>query len=339
MESITPPPPAPMGAARGPILIAGGDADHSLLSLRRRALTRGHDHLSLLAGAGGHPTLDWDLAEDRLMLDGREIRPGACFIRYDVFTHMADQDPESASRAAAWFAAIHGWLQVHPEVRRVNANFRGINNKPYQLHLARQVGLEIPVTRITNDLDALERWQAERPLVAKPVQGGAHCRELPEMIDYARQAGAAGPFITQNRLAQPEMRLYKVGSRFIAFDMRSDVLDYRTTNRTQVVPRPLHEVPGELCQGLARLMDILEMDYGAADFKTDPDTGRLLFLELNSSPMFFGFDLVTGGAVSDAILDLLSGDDAARATPPPAAASRPREPIRVRDPRIAALAS
>jgi hypothetical protein len=328
MEPITPPSPA---TARGPILIAGGDADHSLLSLRRRALTRGHDHAALLAGAGGHPTFTWDLHDDRLMVDGLELRPRACFIRYDVFTHMADQDPESASRAAAWFGAVHGWLQVHPEVRRVNARFRGINNKPYQLHLARQVGLEIPVTRVTNDLGALERWAAERPLAAKPVQGGAHCREMAEMLEYARQAGAAGPFIAQHRLEQPEMRLYNIGGRFIAFDMVASVLDYRTTFDTRVVPRPLDQVPAELCQGLARLMEILEMDFGAADFKTDPDTGRLLFLELNSSPMFYGFDLATGGAVSDAILDFLWEDEAPAPAPRPTPA---RESIIVMDSRM-----
>jgi hypothetical protein len=298
--------PAAPAAPPGPILIAGGDADHSLLSLRRRALTRGFDHMTLLAGAGGHPTLTWDVQEDRLTLDGREIRPGACFIRYDVFTHMADGDPESARRAAAWHAAVAGWLHVHPEVRMLNRRIRGNNNKPYVLHLARQVGLEIPVTRVSNDLDALERWAGERALASKPVQGGSHCREVADMLTLARETPPTAPFITQNRLVQPEIRLYRIGSRFIAFEMRSEVLDYRTTNATQVVPRPLHEVPQELCEGLGRLMGLLEMEYGAADFKTDPDTGRLLFLELNSSPMFFGFDLVSGGAVSDAILAYLT---------------------------------
>jgi glutathione synthase/RimK-type ligase-like ATP-grasp enzyme len=202
---------------------------------------------------------------------------------------------------------VAGWVQTHPEVRVLNRRFRGHNNKPYVLLLARDAGLEIPITRVSNDLDGLERWAGERPLAAKPVEGGSHCREIDDMLAVAREAGRAAPFITQNRLEQPELRLYRVGTRFIAFDMRSDVLDYRTTNTTQVVPKPLHEVPPELCDGLGRLMDVLEMDFGAGDFKSDPDTGRMLFLELNSSPMFYGFDLVTGGAVSDAILDTLSG--------------------------------
>ena len=307
MDTTTGPNGVPAGTAAGTILIAGGDTDHSLLSLRGRALTRGFEHVTLLAGAKSHPTLTWDLQADRLELDGREIRPSACFIRYDVFTHMADKDPESARRASAWYSTIAGWAQAHPEVRILNRAFRGNNNKPYVLEQARRVGLEIPVTRVSNDLPALERWGAERPLAAKPVQGGAHCRELAEMVGFAREAGRPGPFIVQNRLEQPELRLYRIGTRFIAFAMQSEALDYRTTNATRVVPRPLAEVPGELCDGLARLMEVLEMDYGAADFKTDPGTGRLLFLEINSSPMFYGFDLSSGGAVSDAILAVLMG--------------------------------
>ena len=314
MQEYTQTPGAAPAAGRGLILVAGGDADHSLLSLRNRMLTRGFEHLSLLSGARSRPTLTWDVQADRLEVDGREIRPAACFVRHDVFTHMADGDPASAVRAAAWSATIFGWLHAHPEVRVLNRQFRGGNNKPYQLYLAREAGLEIPVTRISNDLDALERWAGERPLAAKPVQGGAQCREIADMLAITREMAGPGPFIVQNRLAQPEVRLYRVGSRFLAFDMRSDVLDYRVTNATRVVPKPLHELPASLMHGMSRLMALLGMDYGAADFKTDPDTGRLLFLELNSSPMFYGFDLVSGGAVSDAILAFLAGEEAAAST-------------------------
>ncbi|HET7234745.1 MAG TPA: hypothetical protein VFJ16_32325 [Longimicrobium sp.] len=318
MDSLAPTPPAGNGLS-GPILIAGGDTDYSLHSLRRQALTRGFDHIALFSGAGGQPTLTWDMERDRLELDGREIRPGACFIRPDVFTFQADKKPESARRAAAWYTAIAGWLLVHPEVRILNRHFGHHNNKPYQLHVARRVGLEVPFTRITNDLGAVERWAGERALVAKPVQGGAHCRELGEWVEAAREAGGLGPLIVQNRLAQPELRLYNIGGRFIAFDMRSELLDYRATNDTRIVPRALDDVPRELCDGLAALMEILGMDFGAADFKTDPETGRLLFLEINSSPMFYGFDLNSAGAVSDAILDTL-------ASGPVPVAARPRVP-------------
>jgi D-alanine-D-alanine ligase-like ATP-grasp enzyme len=48
------------------------------------------------------------------------------------------------------------------------------------------------------------------------------------------------------------------------------------------------------------------MDFGAADFKTDPDTGQLVFLELNTSPMFARFDLVSGGQLCAAMVHELT---------------------------------
>ena len=48
------------------------------------------------------------------------------------------------------------------------------------------------------------------------------------------------------------------------------------------------------------------MDFGAADFKTDPDDGDLVFLELNTSPMFARFDAACGGALCRAMVEHLS---------------------------------
>jgi D-alanine-D-alanine ligase-like ATP-grasp enzyme len=53
-------------------------------------------------------------------------------------------------------------------------------------------------------------------------------------------------------------------------------------------------------------MTRLGLDFGAADFKTDPDTGELIFLELNTSPMFAKFDLVSGGQLTAAIIQELT---------------------------------
>ena len=39
--------------------------------------------------------------------------------------------------------------------------------------------------------------------------------------------------------------------------------------------------------------------------ETDPETGRLQFLEINSNPMFAGFDQAAGGVLCDAMLDWL----------------------------------
>ena len=52
-------------------------------------------------------------------------------------------------------------------------------------------------------------------------------------------------------------------------------------------------------------MDHLAMNFGAADFKTCPETGELIFLELNSAPMFSAFDKIAGGAVVGSLVSFL----------------------------------
>ncbi len=297
------------------LLIAGGDRDPNIGSILERARERGIAAEALLVGAGANPAITWDFQEDRLRVDGRDTRPTAAFLRYDVFTNLADPRPQTGYRAQTWYTTLYGWLLAHP-VRIMNRRYGGQMNKPFMLQRAREAGLEIPHTLVTNELDRLEKEAAGEERIVKPVTGGGYTQMLSAVLESTeRRVGkSAAPAIVQRRLLSPEIRVYAVGDaagrRFEAFHVRSEQLDYRVDKSTEVVHLPLTDVAPEVTAGLGRLMDDLEMDYGAADFKTDPETGRLVFLEVNSSPMFVAFDGVSGHAVSDAILDYLLRDEA-----------------------------
>jgi hypothetical protein len=296
------------------LLIVGGDRDPNVGSILGRMRERGIEGGALLVGASSNPGLTWDFQAGRLLVDGREVRPGASFIRFDVFTNLADPRPATGFRAHAWYTTLHGWLLANPEVRILNRRYSGQQNKPYMLDLARRCGLAIPHTLVSNELDVLEREAAGRAMIAKPVPGGGYAQELPALLagTERRDGRSAAPAFVQERLVAPEVRVYGVGEgsgrRFEAFNVRSEALDYRTDRETEVVHLPIDTIDPEVLAGLGRLMDALEMDWGAADFKTNSETGRLTFLEINSSPMFVAFDAVSGRAVSDAILDYLTGD-------------------------------
>ena len=288
------------------ILIAGGEADPNVEAVVRRAEARGLELCQARTGATGNPALDWDLQADVLTLDGRPISPHAVFLRGDVFQSMADPRPETAFRSRAWHTTLHGWALAHEAVRLLNRGYRGQTNKPFMLSLAARCGLPIPATRITNALDALEREGGAEERIAKPVPGGGYCQPLSELLSTAerRDGLAAAPAIVQERLVAPEVRIFGIGGRFIPFHVRSDALDYRTSPDTIV--EPAAPVDPTLLDALRRLMEALAMDFAAADFKTSPATGRLVFLEINSSPMFAAFDRAADGAVTDAILDRLT---------------------------------
>lgn len=292
----------------GVILVAGGDRDPNLESLVATLERRGHEVFFLAVGAERHPWILWDLPSDRLVVDGRGLAPRAAFVRHDVFTHLADSRPASAHRAFAWYTTVASWVAAHGEVRALNRQSReAAAQKPHALHLAREAGLAIPPTRITNHLEGLAGLAPGEPKVVKPVNGGGYCERLDDVLakTEARDGATAAPAIAQPELVQPEVRVYGIGGRFLAFSMISEDLDYRVRQSARVEPLP--EVPAGLAGGLARLMERMGLDFGAADFKTSRDTGDLLFLEMNTSPMFAAFDLVSGNAVSEALTDFLAG--------------------------------
>lgn len=291
-----------------PVLIAGGESDPNLRSLLRRARERELSVLEILAGPERTPALTWDVQADTLVVDGREVRPGAGFMRYDVFHGMVDRRAAVGFRAQAWYTALHGWLLAHDDVRLMNRRYAGQTNKPFMLRTAAACGLRIPRTLITNELDALERMEGAGEMIAKPVPGGGYTQMVGELLRTTERIGgrSAAPAIVQQRLVAPEVRIYGIGGRFLPFQVISDHLDYRADNRTRVEPRPLESIDPVLIAALGRLVERLGMEYAAADFKTDAETGELVFLEINSGPMFVAFDRASGFAVSDAILDYLT---------------------------------
>ncbi len=282
------------------LLIAGGALDPNIACLAKAAENLGLRFRTLLVGPRDAPSIAWDINKDALLVDGCRLSVGSAFIRYDVFSQLDDQRPEVAHRALAWYLAMSSYLECHAEIRTFNRRHDG-GGKPAQLAIASSVGLEIPHTWICNDFPYLRTKAHRLELVVKPVNGGEYCQTLKAVAGSTerRNGVASAPAIVQELLVQPDVRIYRVGRDFFGFTIRSDVLDYRTTNSAQLEFLP--SIDPRIKQGLKRLTDRLGLDFAAADFKAD-DKGALKFLEVNSAPMFAAFDSVANGRVSQAIL-------------------------------------
>lgn len=294
------------------LLITGGDQDPNLKTLMAAAQRAGQIVCPLLVGLTSHPTIVWEVTSDRFLIDGQPLECTAAFIRYDIFTALKDRRQAAQHRSLAWHTTLNGWLAAHSEIRMFNRrNLRYTTNKPLVLHLAQSFGLKIPDTVITNDFSYLAQFEKNRRLVAKPVNGGGYCRSFEEVsrqTELKNETTAAAPAIVQNRLVAPEIRIYAVGKSFFAFEITSEELDYRTTHQAQIVY--IENFSGELTGGLRKLLDTLGLDFAAADFKTCPETGELVFLEVNTSPMFAAFDSASKGSLSDSMLKfLISGEN------------------------------
>ncbi|HEY2393437.1 MAG TPA: hypothetical protein VGK22_19850 [Candidatus Angelobacter sp.] len=293
------------------LLLAGGEDDPNLIVLAKAAAKAGVEILELRISSAESPAFSWDPATGVPRLSGQELKPDGAFIRYDAFAGMKDPRPAVNSRALGWYQTLMGWLLSQRCIRIFNREISQIaSNKPASLFRAREAGLSIPATLVTNEVESF--GANLDTLVAKPVAGGDYCHPLADAMNKAELRGglAATPAIVQKRLVPPEIRIYVIGQFAFAFEVRSSSLDYRVNQDAELILLP--EVPREVSI-LRKLMLWLGMDFGAADFKTDSDTGQLLFLELNSSPMFARFDQVSGGQLCAAIIHELTTNESVTA--------------------------
>jgi hypothetical protein len=266
----------------------------------------GVDTVNLRVSPDSVPEFVWDLEENRARLRGADLAVDAAFFRHDVFSSLQDARPQVARHALGWSQSIHGWLHTQERVRVFNRDPASVTNcKPAMLRAARAAGLRIPATRVTNAAGAL-RGLPPGSHIAKPVAGGDYCYPLEDTLGAFPHGAAVVPMpaIVQQRLVAPEIRIYVIGRRVFAYEMQSPSLDYRLKQDAVVVPVA---VPEAESAALRRLVAGVGMDFGAADFKTDPASGALVFLELNTSPMFARFDAASDGELCRAMVAELCG--------------------------------
>ncbi|TAL40186.1 MAG: hypothetical protein EPN97_00735 [Alphaproteobacteria bacterium] len=269
------------------LLIVGSKEDHNINRLADAAKWRGHPYRLIHTDADPPPSITWKPGEKDITINGETFsaESASLFIRYDVFSN------DDEAKKSAIFDALRGWAAAYPAVGMLNRGNETLEmSKPRALVLAKECGFDVPMSWITSDFN---RFAVKDGFIAKPVAGGDYARPLTDMPESADR-----PWIVQEKLVYPELRLFRAGSSYLAFEITSEVLDYRTTRDftlKEVTPPP------GLVEAMGKLTDRLGLDYAAADLKTNPRTGKLEFLEVNTMPMFTGYDDAAQGRLSDAI--------------------------------------
>ena len=211
-------------------------------------------------------------------------------------------------------------FRVDPE-----AAIRRAEQKPLQLRAARELGLEVPRTLITNDPLAVRDFYAacDGRLVAKMLSSFAvYDREGRESVVFTNPVGPEDledltglslcPMTFQERVEkQLELRVTVVGRRVFTASIDSQASaraahDWRRDGARLVDEWRPYQLPPEAEGHLLALMDYFGLNYGAADFILTPD-GRHVFLELNPSGEFFWLEHGPGLDISGALADVLLG--------------------------------
>jgi glutathione synthase/RimK-type ligase-like ATP-grasp enzyme len=181
------------------------------------------------------------------------------------------------------------------------------SHKPWQLEIARRIGLSIPDTLITTDPDNVRAfWEARKgEVVYKPFIQTFHSwretrRLKPEdlaLIDNVKLA----PVIFQSLVpGAADLRVTVIGSEIFAAAVDLEKMEYKLDVRLNQQAYARHDLPAAVGEKLLRLMRILGLEYGAIDLRLTPD-GDYVFFEVNPAGQFLFVEYACGLPISAAL--------------------------------------
>jgi glutathione synthase/RimK-type ligase-like ATP-grasp enzyme len=195
-------------------------------------------------------------------------------------------------------------------------------HKLFQLAIARDCGLTIPDTIVTNEAAdaraAFARFGGR--MIAKPVRTGyVEVDRIPHAIftsevsswDLEDMQGAdLSPVIYQPLVEKRcDIRVTVVGDRvFVAeIDSQSDpsaLVDWRRTDDPHL-PHRRGALPADVERQVRHFMRRIGLEYGALDFVATPE-GELIFLEVNPNGQWLWLDDQLAFGITNAIADWLA---------------------------------
>ncbi|MEX2984009.1 MvdC/MvdD family ATP grasp protein [Streptomyces sp. C36] len=192
------------------------------------------------------------------------------------------------------------------------------HHKPYQWETARQAGLALPRTLVTNRPEKARRFIEEvgvgRTVFKAFIAGVDAWRETRlvraeelEELESVRYA----PVIFQEFVPGADLRVTVVGDRVFAAEIDASATSYPVDMRMVVDETPVRPValPPPLTAGLLRLMRRLGLVYGAIDLRRRPD-GQYVFFEVNPAGQWLFVEERADMPISAEVAALLSRMDA-----------------------------
>ena len=224
---------------------------------------------------------------------------------------------ESRATIQGMIASLKAFhLDPVPVIRRAE-------NKQLQLQVAREVGLDIPRTLITNDPEAVQAFAetCSGGLITKMLSSFAIYDEHgQEKVVFTNPVSPKDlkeldglrlcPMTFQEQLLKTlELRVTVVGKCVFTAAIDSQAseraqYDWRRNGLGFLEDWKPYKLPQDVEERLLRLMDWFDLNYGAVDLILTPD-GRHVFLEVNPVGEFFWLERCPGLPISKAIADKL----------------------------------
>jgi len=263
------------------LFLAGGTLDPNINTLEKTCLDLGVEY----ERANWETSkFYWDIGNNIIKINDFDFSCSSVFSRWDVFG-------EDMEESAVFHDTIMQAATTYGK-KILNKNYNRQVTKVFNLVLAKNCGFTLPDTYIVGNL-VLKK---DGEFITKPVRGGSYAKEYNKEVNLS---------FVQQKLESPDLRIYRIGSDFISFNLFSDHLDYRTDNEVKIKEVKIRDFDDRL----KTLSNFLGLNYCCIDLKKDKTTDEYLFLEINSSPMFSEFDKIAEGKLSKAIIrNLINAD-------------------------------
>jgi len=219
---------------------------------------------------------------------------GAIWWRRPQQPEISPRIPRSSHRQFAFNESVEAlqglWHAVQPFWINDPARDHLAQRKAYQLRVAQEVGLTIPVTLITNCSQAATEFVARQGrdrVIYKSFSALEHEWRETRLLgeDEVQLLGNVqyAPVIFQEYIeASVDLRVTMVGEEIFAAAIHSQDTSYKVDCRIDISNAHIEAVdlPGEVEERLHSLMREMGLVYGAIDMRRTPD-GRYIFLEIN----------------------------------------------------------
>ncbi|WP_373325001.1 ATP-grasp ribosomal peptide maturase [Actinocatenispora rupis] len=232
---------------------------------------------------------------------------------------LTDADQRWASRES--LRGLGGVLHLIPRWLNHPAAIGRAEYKPIQLDTARRVGLDVPRTLITNDHKRAATFAAElggrvmyKSLSTSIIRGpdGDAPRILYSTPVAAEQLDPAGVRLAAHLFQEPVSKSHELRVTYVDGRMYTAQIDATSdTGRTdwradyENLTYSVTELPPPVAAAVCRLMDALNLRFGALDLVVTPD-GRHVFLEVNPNGQWGWIEDATGLPIAAAIADALT---------------------------------
>ncbi len=266
-----------------------------------------------------------DRCDTEILTDGRRVSlgdVGSIWCRaYGPLDFPADLNGADRKFAVIEAERALAGLLSRPDIVWVNHPHRHIlaNSKPAQLAIARQLGLAIAPTLVTNDPNEARAFidQAPGPVVYKSFSQGldlpdgqAQFTGIVTAAEYRRlDLIRATPGVFQHYVPKDyELRVTVVGERIFAGRINSQKhadssVDWR--HRPFDMEHEPYALPAEIGTSIHAFMQAFGLVYGAFDFIVTPE-GRHVFLEINPGGQYMWVESTTGMPITAALADALT---------------------------------